>query len=58
MIYNFRVTETREKFLSIESDSLENAERDANRYVESGEFDMDKNMDGYACDVTLIGQED
>ena len=58
MIYEFCVTETRTKYLEIESDSLEKAQEEANDYVESGEFDMDKNMDGYECDVEYIGQED
>lgn len=56
MIYEFCVTETRVKYLEIEGDSLEEAQEEANGYVESGEFDMDKNMDGYELDITLISE--
>ena len=53
MIYEFRITETRVKYLQITGDSLEKAELEANRYVTSGDFDMDKNMDDYGLDVML-----
>ena len=57
MIYKFRIAENRVKYLDIESDSTENAEEEVREYVESGEFDMDKNMDSYECEAVLIGEE-
>ena len=44
MHYIFRVSERKETFITIKSDSEEQAQLEANNYVESGQFDIDKNQ--------------
>lgn len=56
MIYKFKVTETRVKYLEIETefDDRDDAIAQADAYVSSGEFDMDRNIDDYSLNIEHV----